>query len=386
MMKIHIDFFKATGKYYTSEEMLLESWPLGVRQLGFETCLVKMLTTEVEGKTRVRYAGMTAVCADWWGVPVLAKVPGYDAEENRKKLFEAADTARSEGSEGLPSALLGALVQPTTRPMDMDCPKCGAKRMEWTTSLMWGPYSGTVECKGCEYKDTFMNFMARSIIKVQPMPPGAEPIFTGSAPGEHVPPLDTREDMDFDERCDHCIHTYGQHNVDGKGCSRCEEGSAPQPCTGFKKRPEVTERDKEWVKALNGEFKIGGAILTEDEQWVKEKDTYPERWARILKLAVTPRDIKLHQHQPPLKVTIGPSCFGACQNCEGGDHDRCSMKQCHCSKGAAKKRKCNRHEDCEAADAKAKAKYDAASQKEKIDLHQRAEHCDDETCEDCFGT
>jgi len=50
-----------------------------------------------------------------------------------------------------------------------------------------------------------------------------------------------------------------------------------------------------------------------------------------------------------------------------------------------KKRTCNRHDDCDAVDAKAKAKYDAATPREKINLPLRAEHCDDETCEDCHG-
>lgn len=62
---------------------------------------------------------------------------------------------------------------------------------------------------------------------------------------------------------------------------------------------EITERDREWVKALCAEFKIGGAIRTEDDQWVKEKDTYPERWARILKLVTSPPDTKLHDYKPP---------------------------------------------------------------------------------------
>lgn len=37
-------------------------------------------------------------------------------------------------------------------------------------------------------------------------------------------------------------------------------------------------------------------------------------------------------------------------------------------------RSCNRHDDCDAADAKTQAK-----------LGRRADHCYDEDCEDCFG-
>lgn len=74
-MKIHIDFFKTTGKWYTAEELELKDWPLGNMQASFESFLRRELTTTVEGKTRVRFGGMTAVCSNWCGVPHLATVP-----------------------------------------------------------------------------------------------------------------------------------------------------------------------------------------------------------------------------------------------------------------------------------------------------------------------
>lgn len=60
---------------------------------------------------------------------------------------------------------------------------------------------------------------------------------------------------------------------------------------------EVNDRDNEWCKALSEEFKIGGAIMTHDDQWVREKTTIPERWARLVRLAITPRDVKLHDYK-----------------------------------------------------------------------------------------
>lgn len=66
-----------------------------------------------------------------------------------------------------------------------------------------------------------------------------------------------------------------------------------------------TERDREWVNALLKEFDIrGGAIQTHDDKWVKEKDTFPERWARILKLVLSPPDTKLHNYQPDPPIDI----------------------------------------------------------------------------------
>jgi hypothetical protein len=63
------------------------------------------------------------------------------------------------------------------------------------------------------------------------------------------------------------------------------------------KTGEANDRDAEWRDALSKEFKIGGALMTHDDKWVREKVTNPERWARIVRLAITPRDVKLHDYQ-----------------------------------------------------------------------------------------
>lgn len=66
----------------------------------------------------------------------------------------------------------------------------------------------------------------------------------------------------------------------------------------------LEDRDREWREALSAEFKIGGAIRVEDDKWVKEKTTLPERWARIVRLAVTPPDVKLHDYPPPTPIVL----------------------------------------------------------------------------------
>lgn len=78
-MKIHIDFFKTTGKWYTAEDYDFAEVNLPA---SFDEFLRTQLTT-VEGKTRVRYAGMTAVCPDWRGVPHLAVVPEFPTLDGR---------------------------------------------------------------------------------------------------------------------------------------------------------------------------------------------------------------------------------------------------------------------------------------------------------------
>ena len=71
---------------------------------------------------------------------------------------------------------------------------------------------------------------------------------------------------------------------------------------------EASDRDDEWQDALAQEFKIGGAITTEDDRWIREKMTIPERWARLVRLAITPRDVKLHDYPRPPPVHVGPVC------------------------------------------------------------------------------
>ena len=62
----------------------------------------------------------------------------------------------------------------------------------------------------------------------------------------------------------------------------------------------LDDRDTEWQRALSTEFKVGGAISVEDDKWVQEKATYPERWARIVRLVTVPPDVKLHGYKPVL--------------------------------------------------------------------------------------
>jgi hypothetical protein len=56
----------------------------------------------------------------------------------------------------------------------------------------------------------------------------------------------------------------------------------------------------------------------------------------------------------------------------------------------ATRKSCSRHDDCEAADAKAKARFDANQLKpfreREEHLFSYAEHCHDDCCEDCVGS
>jgi hypothetical protein len=81
-MKLRVDFFKATtGKWYTTEDFelgpVMDPKSAGqARTEMFKTFLTLHLLHDAEGKVRMRYSGMTAVCLDWGGYPTLTTVPG----------------------------------------------------------------------------------------------------------------------------------------------------------------------------------------------------------------------------------------------------------------------------------------------------------------------
>lgn len=55
------------------------------------------------------------------------------------------------------------------------CLSCGKESLERSHYLMGGPFSGTVRCTACEYRDTVVGYLSRTIVKVEPMPEGAKP-------------------------------------------------------------------------------------------------------------------------------------------------------------------------------------------------------------------
>lgn len=81
MSKIRVDFFKQTGKWYTTEEFEVEGSSPSTHD--FERFLTDKLTTELEGQRRIRYAGMNAVCLNWGDVPVSGTVPEQPIEKGR---------------------------------------------------------------------------------------------------------------------------------------------------------------------------------------------------------------------------------------------------------------------------------------------------------------
>jgi hypothetical protein len=62
-------------------------------------------------------------------------------------------------------------------PEGSSCPRCKGA-LERSMMRLFGPYSGTVRCTACDYHDSLMSYLGKSMIQVQPMPPGAALIYT----------------------------------------------------------------------------------------------------------------------------------------------------------------------------------------------------------------
>jgi len=73
---------------------------------------------------------------------------------------------------------------------EFTCPRCNAP-LERTRGLMLiSPWSGSVRCTKCEYKDSVMGYLGKSMIQVQPMPPGAKLIYDQEPDMPEDPPDD----------------------------------------------------------------------------------------------------------------------------------------------------------------------------------------------------
>lgn len=69
---VEVILFKETGKYYAVEELEL---PLGYSAAFRNDQYAEWLREKFRAPGRIRYAGMTAVCSDWFGYPQLGIVP-----------------------------------------------------------------------------------------------------------------------------------------------------------------------------------------------------------------------------------------------------------------------------------------------------------------------
>jgi hypothetical protein len=62
-------------------------------------------------------------------------------------------------------------------PIGTKCPSCDKEGLKIRSMPLTGPYSGSIICLSCNYRDSVVNFLGKQMFQVQPMPQGAEQIY-----------------------------------------------------------------------------------------------------------------------------------------------------------------------------------------------------------------
>jgi len=137
---------------------------------------VKTHHLKVEGEYRSATCGrvpdaIAITTSDWDQVTcrwcLKKRFPEFDAVQQARLLLEAIKNP-------IPlqvTNLFGVSWEPA--PEGSDCPRCKGP-MERTRGLMLSsPWSGSVRCTKCDYRDSVTGYLGRSMIQVEPMPDGA---------------------------------------------------------------------------------------------------------------------------------------------------------------------------------------------------------------------
>jgi len=56
---------------------------------------------------------------------------------------------------------------------EFTCPRCEAQLERSRGLMISGPWAGSVRCTKCDYRDSVLSYLGKSMVQVQPMPPGA---------------------------------------------------------------------------------------------------------------------------------------------------------------------------------------------------------------------
>lgn len=95
----------------------------------------------------------------------------FDAEEQAKILLEALKKPTPLQATNL----FGIRWEPASE--DFLCPRCEAPLERSRGLMLMSPWAGSVRCTKCDFRDSVVGYLGRSMIQVQPMPPGATPIY-----------------------------------------------------------------------------------------------------------------------------------------------------------------------------------------------------------------
>lgn len=104
-------------------------------------------------------------------------------DDPRKRMVEVMLQNQEAFSRGIKDPLDSLLNNPlmTTSTAPSNCPKCDSE-MKVTRQAMTGPYGGVVHCDSCGYRDSVVAYLGRQMISIEPLPDGAEPVYTKSTP------------------------------------------------------------------------------------------------------------------------------------------------------------------------------------------------------------
>lgn len=79
---------------------------------------------------------------------------------------------RLEAAEKHPATLISEIE-------GVGCPRCSSETLKRVRVARFdSPYAGRVYCTSCEYRDSVMSFLGKSMFPVQPLPQGAAPIYS----------------------------------------------------------------------------------------------------------------------------------------------------------------------------------------------------------------
>lgn len=100
------------------------------------------------------------------------KKPEFDAEEQARLLLEALERP-------IPLQVTNLFgITWEAAPEGSECPRCKAALEKSRGLILSSPWAGSVRCTKCDYRDSVMGYLGRSMIQVEPLPDGAAVIYT----------------------------------------------------------------------------------------------------------------------------------------------------------------------------------------------------------------
>lgn len=101
-------------------------------------------------------------------------------EKTKQALLEAAaNHVEGKPVDPVAKSVIEAMtaIKWSKAPEGSKCLGCGKETLERSRTLMGGPWSGHVRCTACDYHDTLASYLGKTMITVEPLPPGMDQTF-----------------------------------------------------------------------------------------------------------------------------------------------------------------------------------------------------------------